>query len=269
MKKFKKIYIEITNACNLNCSFCIGNKRKVKFMSYDEFRIILNKIKPYTDYLYFHILGEPLLHPEINKFIQFASDNGFNVNITTNGYMIDKIKDNNSIRQINVSLHSFDEKYGVSLDDYLSNIFDIVLGFNDTYVSLRIWLDNEYSNDILNYIASRFNLSDIDFNNFDKVKITDKIFLSQFHEFIWPDLSNNYYSEKGRCYGLIDHIGILSDGSVVPCCLDSLGDLCLGNIFNDCLDDILSSSRVVSMIDGFKNNYKCEELCRHCNFLDK
>lgn len=269
MKIFKKIYIEITNGCNLSCSFCIGNKRKIKFMSFDEFKIVLNKVRPYTDYLYFHILGEPLLHPEINKFIKYATDCGFNVNITTNGYMIDKIKNNNSIRQINVSLHSFSEKYGVSLNDYLSNIFDTVLGFSDTYVSLRIWLDNKYSDQIFNYIVSRFNLKNIDFKNFDKVKITDKIFMSKFHEFIWPDLSNSYYSEDGKCYGLIDHIGILSDGSVVPCCLDSVGGLCLGNIFDDSLDDILNSNRVVNMINGFKKNYKCEELCRHCSFLDK
>ena len=114
MKKFKKIYIEITNACNLNCNFCIKNKRKIKNISKDEFLLILKKIKPYTNYLYFHILGEPLLHDNINEFIDIASKN-FKINITTNGYLIDKIKNNQNIRQLNISLHSFNIQYNVEL----------------------------------------------------------------------------------------------------------------------------------------------------------
>ena len=101
-KRFKKIYVEITNACNLNCDFCIKNKRHSKFISIDEFKLLLDKIKDYTNYLYFHVLGEPLLHPKINELIDIASDN-FKINITTNGYLIDRIKDNKNIRQLNIS----------------------------------------------------------------------------------------------------------------------------------------------------------------------
>jgi len=63
---FKKIYLEVTNNCNLDCSFCIGNKRNKKFISKEEFKIILDKVEGYTNYLYFHVMGEPLLHPDIN-----------------------------------------------------------------------------------------------------------------------------------------------------------------------------------------------------------
>lgn len=263
--RFKKIYIEITNGCNLNCSFCIGNKRSVKFMSFSEFAFILDKIKGYTKYLYFHILGEPLLHPDIIKFINYANDCGFFVNITTNGYLINRLKGVSSIRQLNVSVHSFDLKYGVSLDHYLSDIFDVIDSFSDTYVSLRLWTD--CSCDILFKIVNHYNL-DVP-TCYDNFKLSDRIFLSKFHEFIWPDFNNDYYSEVGKCYGLIDHIGILSDGSIVPCCLDSTPSICLGNIFYDDLDIVLNSDRVFNMINGFKNSYKCEELCRHCKFLDK
>ena len=265
--RFKKIYIEITNSCNLNCSFCIGNKRKIKFMSFSEFKIILDKVKPYTNYLYFHILGEPLLHPNINEFIDYAYDKGFNVNVTTNGYLIDKIS-TKKIRQINISLHSFDLKYGISLDDYLNKIFNVVSKLDDTYISYRVWLNSEYSFDILKKISLFYNTS-FDYTSFDKVTLSNNVFLSQFHEFVWPDLNNDYYNEKGRCYGLVDHIGILCDGTVVPCCLDSLGCISLGNIFETDLDIILNSSRVSNMINGFKGGIKCEELCRHCSFLDE
>lgn len=264
--RFKKIYIEITNGCNLNCSFCIGNKRSVKFLSFSQFKVILNKVKSYTNYLYFHILGEPLLHPDVVKFIDYASSQGFYVNITTNGYLIHKLKGVSNIRQLNISLHSYDLKYGISLDEYLNNIFDVVDSLSDTYVSLRFW--GRGNNEILRCVCDHFNIINIP-NDFDKFELCNKVFLSKFHEFIWPDFNNNYYSEKGKCYGLIDHIGILSDGSVVPCCLDSCASICLGNIFEDCIDDILKSSRVDEMIKGFKCGYKVEEFCKHCSFLEK
>ena len=64
---FKKIYIEITNNCNLNCSFCIGNKRDKKFIAVEQFKVLLDKLDGFTKYLYFHVMGEPLLHPYINE----------------------------------------------------------------------------------------------------------------------------------------------------------------------------------------------------------
>ena len=70
---YKKVYIEITNNCNLNCDFCIKNQRKNKFMTKEEFNTILNKLEGITNYLYFHILGEPLLHPNITEFLESAS----------------------------------------------------------------------------------------------------------------------------------------------------------------------------------------------------
>lgn len=266
--KFKKIYIEITNVCNLNCNFCIKNKRKQEFITIDNFKILLNKIKNYTDYLYFHILGEPLMHPKINELINIASKN-FKVNITTNGYLIDRIKENQNIRQINISLHSYNDKYNISLKDYLDNIFDSVdeLIKNDTYISLRLWVKNKYNKDIINYINKRYNVNIKE--NIDNYTIKDKLFINNFHEFIWPDLNNKYYNEEGTCYALSDHIGILVDGTIVPCCLDSEGVINLGNIYQKNLKNILKQDKIQNMINNFKKHKKCEELCKHCKFIDK
>ena len=265
-KRFKKIYIEITNSCNLNCEFCIKNQRKTKFISLDEFKILLDNIKDYTDYLYFHILGEPLLHPKINKLINIASKH-FKINITTNGYLINKIKDNKNIRQLNISLHSYSSKYQISLNNYLDNIFNTINTLDNTYISLRLWVKNKYNKEIINYINNRYN-TDISYD-VEQYSINDKIFINNFHEFIWPDLNNNTYDENGTCYGLIDHIGILVDGTIIPCCLDSRGDINLGNIYNNNLTEILEGDRVKTIINNFKNNKKCEELCKHCKFIEK
>lgn len=264
--RFKKIYIETTNLCNLNCDFCIKNRRKKEIMTIQNFKIILSKIKNYTNYIYLHILGEPLLNPKLNEFILLASNEGFNINITTNGYLIDKIKDNKNIRQVNISLHSFDVKYNVELKKYLNNIFDSVeeLIKNDTYVSLRLWVKNKYSEDIINEVNNYYKVN-ITKNN----KIKENLFFNFEKQFIWPDLNNSYYNESGKCYGLTDHIGILVDGTIVPCCLDTLGIINLGNIFKEEIDEILNKKTVIKMIEGFKNNKKEMELCKHCNFLER
>ena len=263
----KKIYIEITNGCNLNCDFCIGNKRKITNMTYDNFKYIIDKIKGYTDEIYLHVLGEPLLHKDINKFIDYAYDSGLLVNITTNGYLIKKIINNKHIHRLNISMHSYNPKYGMDINTYLDNIFEVIEALRSrTFVSLRLWVNKNM--DIIDYINHRYNTSITGTNNNQKIKIASNLIIDTFHEFIWPSLDNNYYSTKGKCMGLINHIGILCDGTIIPCCLDSLGIINLGNIYENDLDSVFSSERVKMMIIGFKKGYKCEELCRHCSFLE-
>ena len=261
----KKIYIEITNSCNLDCSFCIKNKRKSKFMSFNEFKTVLDKVSGYTNYLYFHVMGEPLLHPKINEFIDFAHER-FYINITTNGYLINRLKTKN-IRQLNISVHSYDPKYGISLHEYLDNIFEVVDKLDNTYISYRFWVKNKYSSDILDIINKHYS-TDYLVDDLKKANILKKnVFINTNKEFVWPSLDNNINSSVGTCYALKDHIGILSDGTVVPCCLDSAGIINLGNIFDDELRNILNSKRVINLIDGFKRHEKREELCKKCNFL--
>lgn len=266
---YKKIYIEITNDCNLSCLFCVKNKRKKKYITLDEFKIILDKIENYTKYIYLHILGEPLIHPLINEFINYAS-NRFKVNITTNGYKINNIINNKNIRQLNISLQSYNEIYGISLKEYMDNIFNVVDVLREyTYISYRIWVKNRYTSDIINMINNKYN-TNLNINDIkNNTTITNNIFISVNEEFIWPDLNNNYYSERGKCYALKDHIGILVDGSIVPCCLDSKGNIILGNIYKDNLDNVIKSDRYNNMLNGFINNIKVEELCKKCNFICK
>lgn len=262
---YKKIYVEITNSCNLNCPFCIGNNRQKEFITEYKFNLLLNKLKGHTKYLYFHLMGEPLLHPMINELINIARKD-FNVNITTNGYYIDKIKDNKNIHQINISLHSFDDKKNKTLDEYLDNIYNAVdnLLVNNTIISYRLWVNNKYKDDIIKSIENRYNT-----NINGNTKIKEHLFLEFETEFIWPNLNNHYCNEEGTCQGLRTHIGILVDGSVVPCCLDYNAQLCLGNIYENDLDEIINQKRVKDMIKGFQNNKKIEKLCQHCNFYDR
>lgn len=266
--KFKKVYIEICNGCNLNCDFCIKNSRQVKYIKRDEYEYIINKIAGYTKEIYLHVLGEPLMHKDINYFIDYAHNMGILVNITTNGYLINKIKDNKNIHRLNISMHSFNSRYGIEIDEYIDNVFYVVDNLRDnTFVSLRLWVKTENTKKILEYINKRYGTKILEIDNNKKIKISNNLIIDSFHEFIWPDINNSYYNENGRCNGLIDHFGILSTGEIIPCCLDSKGIINLGNIYQDNLEDVFNSKLVKEMREGFLNNKKCQELCRHCSFL--
>lgn len=262
---FKRIYLEITNNCNLNCSFCIGNQRDKKFISLNDFRILLSKLEGYTNYLYFHVMGEPLLHPNINELINESSEK-YKVNITTNGYLIKRVEDNINIRQLNISLHSFDKKYNKNIYEYMDDIFSTVdkLVLNNTIIKYRLWVKSEYKDIILKKLEEKYDVV-IDVDN---IKLAENVYFEVEKEFIWPSMDNDYYNEIGSCRGTRDHIGILVDGTVIPCCLDSAGVINLGNIYKQELNDIINGSQFKEIRDGFLVNKKCHELCKKCNFYD-
>ena len=262
---FKKIYLEITNKCNLSCSFCPMNKREKCFMSLEDFKVILKKLKNHTKYLYFHVMGEPLIHPEINTFIDLASKDYY-VNITTNGYLIKNVSDNKNIRQLNISLHSFDNRYNKSLEEYINDIFLTVdkLVVNNTIINYRIWTDSEYKEDLINLLEKKYNIK---INN-EHTKLQDNVYIDFDDTFIWPSLDNDFLLTSGSCMGTRSHIGILVDGTVIPCCLDNNGYINLGNIYKQDLNDIISSDKFLEIKNGFLCNKKVNELCQRCNFYD-
>lgn len=267
---YKKIYIEITNNCNLSCPFCMHNKRKAAFMKIDNYKTVIDKVKKYTKYVYLHVLGEPLMHPNINEIIDINFENGISTNITTNGYLISKVKYNKNIRQLNVSLQSFNEDIGLSIDEYLSNIFDVVEKIKKhTYINLRLWYESDITKEILDRINSKYDKTILFSNKNDSIKLEDNVYLTFHKEFEWPSLDCKDINEVGTCYALRDHIGILVDGTIVPCCLDGDGVISLGNIFEDDLKDIIDSNRYQSMLKGFKDNKRIEPLCQRCNFIQK
>lgn len=272
--KFKKIYIEITNFCNKNCSFCSKTNRNLKEMSLEDFYNVINEVKKYTDYIYLHVKGEPLLHSKFDEILNICDLNNIKVNITTNGSLIKKreeiLKKHNCIRQMNISIHSITNKEEVN--DILTSLISIRKD-NNFYVVYRYWTlpfnykisDNMIMKEIIKYYKFDNNMIN-KINGEDNIKIDKYTYINKASEFVWPSLQNDYYNEEGYCLGLKSHIAILSDGTVVPCCLDGEGIIKLGNIFEKSLDEILSCKYTIDIINGFKNNKKICELCKHCSF---
>ena len=266
--RFKRIYIEITNICNLNCSFCSISNKKKKEMTSEEFKIILNKIDKYTDYIYLHVKGEPLTHHYLDEILSISKEYNKKVCITTNGVLLkDKLnilKKYNNIYQINISLHSENNK-----PNYLE---DIIYSANElsSYISYRFWTldNNKMDNKTKEYIEvlkKVYNINEV----YDGVKLTDKVYLSLDNEFTWPSINNDYYNEVGYCLGGKSQLAVLSDGTVSICCLDSEGISNLGNIYTDTFEDILNSNKLNNTISNF-NNRKCYlDICKHCSYKER
>ena len=287
MKKFKKVYIEITNICNLNCNFCPKTSRKLKFMDKESFRHIVDNIRPYTDYVYFHLMGEPFLNKELESFLEISKENQLKVNITTNGTLIQGVKEillnAQALRQVNISLHSFEaNEEQIDFNQYINNIINFVKEATEKtniICSLRLWnLDTRYSAsnnmniDIFELLEQEFELN-CDLKEYLKennsFKLKNNVYISMGEKFKWPSLKEEELGERAFCYGLRDQIGILVDGTVVPCCLDSEGSIFLGNIFENTLDEILNSKRSKDIYNGFSGRKAVEELCKRCGFTNR
>lgn len=272
-KRFKKIYIEITNRCNLNCSFCGKNKRDFRDMSLLEFELVINKIKKYTDYIYLHVKGEPLLYSNLDSLLSICDNTNIKVNITTNGvFLKEKLSvliNHFCIRQINISLHSENNKKNYFLDVFSSG----KILSTKMFISYRIWDLKDYklnkkSTEIVDKIIEFYNLSPVIVDklyNDKNIKIASNTFVNKENIFTWPDIDNDILVD-GFCYGLKTHIAILSNGDIVPCCLDANGEIKLGNIFEDTLDVVLNGDTYKSLLKSFEDNKSLHPLCKSCNF---
>ena len=272
--RFKKIYVEITNKCNLNCSFCSIDNREKRELTLQEFDTILEKIRHYTNTIYLHVKGEPLLHTKFDKILDIIEKHNIKVKITTNGTLLEKrldtLQNHKNIKQINISLHS---------ENNIPNYFDKVFNSSDILsknipIVYRIWLLDNFKLDklstiIVDKIINHYNLDKNFINkviNEKNIKIKDNIYLDKDNEFTWPSNIENNDNNLGTCLGTRSHIAILSNGDIVPCCLDSKGLLKLGNIFENDLEDILNSNLFKQINTGFQNNKLICNLCKNCNF---
>lgn len=266
--KYKRIYIEITNICNLNCSFCSISNRVKKEMTKEEFELVLKKINDYTEYIYLHVKGEPLIHKDLDNILSITKKYNKKVCITTNGVFLknklDILNKYDNIYQINISLHSENNK-----ENYLKDILYSIDNLKYPYISLRFWTLNEGIMDnktkkYIDIIKEKYQIEEIK----DNIKLKDKVYLSLDDKFDWPDINNNYNSE-GTCLGGKTHIGILSDGTITICCLDSEGYSNLGNIFENTMEEIMGSDKYQNIIKNFQNNKTYLEICKHCSYKER
>ena len=270
----KKAYLEITNECNLGCTFCHGTKRPVRYMTVEEFTRAAGELRRVSDYIYFHLMGEPLLHPELGQFMSIAQSLGFRVIITTNGTLLgqrgDLLLSSPALHKVSISLHAYEANtMDMSLREYLGSCFNFCRAAAERPVIsvMRLWNiggENSENDAILSIMREYFPEEwQVCRNGY---RLSDRVFLEWGDRFDWPDEDAEICSDCHTCYGLRDQVGVLSDGTVVPCCLDADGVIALGNIFNESIEDILSKPRAIALKHSFETRKIKEPLCLRCGF---
>jgi len=277
---FQRIYVEIGNICNLRCSFCPSTKREPRRMTAQEFRKVCGRLSGHTEYLYLHVMGEPLFHPELGTFLDIANEYGYKTCITTNGTLLpakerELLSRADAIHRISISLHCMEGNGAENaMENYLKSCISFAKKSAEAgiYTVFRLWnLDSEEGSGANKENALIEETIKREFpgewqKRWSGFRIAKGVFLEYAGIFTWPGESTADAEEDGYFHGLCDQIAILADGTVVPCCLDSEGAIALGNIFEAELDKILSSERAVRMREGFAKGKMEEDMCKKCTY---
>lgn len=273
----KRVYIEITNVCNLNCSFCPPCPRDKRFMTAREFEHILKQVKPTGAQTYFHVKGEPLLHPALGELLALAHQYDIKVNLTTNGTLLKQnhalLLNAPALRQVNISLHSQENRYAPDYLEAAARFGLDAIKLKHPIVSYRLW-NGEHGKGMdqnslfaLNTIAACFGQTvESPKKGREAAKFADNVYVAFEEQFEWPSMGASEIAKRGKCLGGREMLGILCDGTVVPCCLDDGGVIALGNIFENDLEEILDSPRYRALVAGFCGGNISEPLCRRCRY---
>ena len=272
----KRVYIEITNLCNLRCSFCPGTKRPGRVMPPEEFRLLTEKLRGRVKYLYFHVMGEPLLHPQLGELLEIADGAGFRVCLTTNGTLLEErggvLLSSPALHKVSVSLHSAEGNGMGDMSAYLRAVWDFVRRASERGIicSLRLWNlggAEARNGEILSFLARELGACPLDMPQPRRGswRLGEGLYLEQAEKFDWPDLGAPE-RETRFCLGLREQAAVLCDGTAVPCCLDHEGDVPLGNLLEQSLEEILAGPRARALVRGFSEGRPSEELCRRCGF---
>ena len=311
-----RCYIEITNTCNLNCDFCPKHHRRKRQLSAGEFNLLTDRVRGKVSFLYFHLMGEPLLHPLLPQFIRTANEKGFKTVLTSNGTLLHRCLPllESLPHKIQLSLHSHESNARGELAGYMQEVmqFSVQAAEKGTCMVLRLWNqggrdkeNEEVMRLIEQYVPKPWK------ERPDGFRLSDHLYLEFDRKFEWPTAgekseenlkdesekesgdeseknlkneseenlkeesekeSENGLGEKSSkkekkqlfCKALIKQIGVLSDGSLVPCCLDHDGDVVLGNLLHQSLEEILASPRAQALVEGFKHHTASEKLCQNC-----
>ena len=301
------VYIEITDVCNLSCSFCpcgkansssLSTNRPREFMSTELFEKCIAEASTVAENVYFHVLGEPTLHPGFGQFLKRLEQTPLKLNLTTNGTTIARVGKlilaSPAVRQVNFSTHAYAELPQDEAINHLQDVLDFCKMANavrpDLYINLRLWnvgdtASNSWNETMLAKVNETFSNAvegaastesgmQISLEHFcsrhKSFNVTGRIYLHQDSRFEWPKKpSATETTVAGTCRALDTHAAILHDGRVVACCLDYSGQITLGNIADQSLAEILESPAAKNLREGFEKHELRHPLCQSCTFCKR
>jgi len=263
----KRIYLEITNACNLNCSFC-HNEKGDRFLSFVDFCKYVDQIKPICNYIYLHVLGEPLLHPNLEQMLNYLDNKDMNLQLVTNGVLLNKYPNllkHECLRKLSISIHSINE-INVA-NDYFETITSLIENNSNVKVELRFYNSSTLSEKLKSYLENlkrkySFELT----SKINSYKLKENTYLYFENFFKWPQIEDTFVSEIGTCHGAIDMLAITSAGEVTLCCLDPKAINKIGDLHTETLKEIIDSYKYKQIVNDLKNNKLNCNLCQKCTY---
>ena len=284
------VYIEITNVCNLHCSFCPCGKEPASrtFMDSKLFEdCIAGAQEIGATSVYFHVLGEPTLHPSFAHYLKKLEQTPLKLTLTTNGTTIERtsrqILASPAVRQVNFSTHAYAELPRETAERHLQNVLDFcslaIVERPDLYINLRLWNvgaeeASSWNSNMLKRIHETFGV-DVTPGHFcsrhKSFNITGRLYLHEDTRFEWPKSDERTSKEivAGTCRALDTHIAILHDGRVVACCLDHSGQITLGHIGEQSLAEIINSPMALNIKEGFAQHELRHPFCQTCSFCKR
>lgn len=279
----KYAYVEITERCNLKCPFCpSATLEQRREMPVDFFKNVLNRLKGNVSEIFLHVLGEPLLHPHFPEILRAIQPADFQLNLTTNGTLISKYENeilgSRSLRQVNFSTHAYAYMPNEKAEQLLAQTIAFAKRLQkerpEVYLNFRLWndsadvLSDNWNSSVFKILSGEFEkeLSPAKFSVRHKsIPIAGRIYLHRDSRFEWPE-GNGDIRECGTCHGTIDQCAVLSDGRVVPCCLDYRGNIPLGKFPEESFETVLCGERAKRIREGFLSRKLVEPFCQRCPF---
>ena len=259
------IDVELTNTCNLQCIMCPTGRnvstRPKGFMSHGTFNKILRECCRHRCHIRFVRWGEPLLHPELTKFIGAVKGNGLMCHINTNGMFID---DEFITRIIRMKLDSIKFSFqGVTKDEYqkyrkgaegerlilnIKRLYDFRGQKKLPYIIVGSTVAQHIPNDIKRFKSKMSEMA-------------DEVNIGTTSNIINPGYSNR----TPRCPEMFDKLSVNWDGTVTACCSDWNNTLLVGDLNKSTLYDIWRGDA----IDHYrrmivKNRHSGLDPCKAC-----
>ena len=261
VKNITSLIIEPTNTCNLRCTFCFvtdGMTRDGGFMDFNLFKKIIDDCTD-LEHLCMHNWGEPLLHKDIFRMIEYAKNKGVNyVVMNTNGTLLTDKMINRIVNSkldiirfsIDGSAETFKRVRGVELENIEKNIKKLKIIKEKKKPELKMGVvftvEEDTEGDAEEYINHWEKIV-------DHVRLQPKLITSPRTE-VCPE-------PFGKDYG---KLVVLWDGRVIPCCVDYNANLMIGNIQNDTIPTLWKSEKLnILREQHLKGEFP--DTCANCN----
>lgn len=234
------------------------------------FEHVLTEIAPYGDHLYFHVKGEPTLHPDLEHFLDRAFQKQKKVHLVTNGTLLQHLDfdlgAHPALASLVISLHSLQELPEIAQDAILGDLTQFITQNRQRPFTLYLRLWNHNNGRLVTWLSELVGSQVTYTPSKQRQRLMDNLVLDTDQTFDWPDLSHPEVTRHGTCYGGLKMMAILSDGTITPCCLDHNGHMALGNLLTTSLTDLINQPRYRNFRRQLEQGYFAETLCQRCTF---